>query len=264
MVYLHICSRCHYETSKMSSILDHLKRNNPCACKYSDETREDLIETMLSRTFDCPYCKRNFAAARNLSKHAACCTKKELSELSQQIGSLVDTIQHLKENSSSSSSNNSSSIVNVNINNTFIVINNFGAEDRSYITQDIMQQCIDKMKIIPLIESVYFNPEHPENQTIKLKSEKQKRVILRQDDKWIEGDMTASIDSIMHRENTSLSSFFYDKIWPDKSINFDNKAWTHERLLRINDKNKSFFEQRREIQAKLKNELLQQSSVGRL
>ena len=242
-----ICPRCHYETPKSSTLIDHLKRAKPCPCKFSDETRENIIESFKHKSFACAHCSRVFAGAKCLSRHEKGCTNALL----QTIDVLVDKIYALENNDNIGGSR--VTINNIQNNNIIIVVNNFGTEDRSYITQEIMQQCLDKMKINPLVDSVYFHPDHPENHTIKLKSEKKKRVILAQDGKWVEGDMNASIDSMMHRENSSLSSYFYENIWPDQSITFENKTWAHKKLLRINDKNKEFFEQRREIQAKLKN-----------
>ena len=245
-----VCPRCHFETTKTDTYMDHLKRKKPCPSMFSDETQETIINTFKNKTTDCPYCKQAFSASRQLSKHEKMCKMKDTMDIMHHtIEELVEKVQILEKKVVA--------VSNVNIQNNFnITVNNFGAEDRSYVTQEIMQQCLDLMKISPLVESVYFNPAHPENHTIKLKSEKQKRVFLFQEGTWMEGDMNASIDSMMHRENSSLSSYFYETIWPDQSIDFENKTFTHKRLIRINDKNKDFFEQRREIQAKLKNNLL--------
>ena len=239
-----ICTRCHYVTHKLDTILDHLRKKTPCLCEFSDDDRETIITSLQEQVYPCPHCTRVFIRAKCLARHGMQC----MGALRNSIDQLVVKIDNLEEK------NNANVVINNIQTNTFnITINNFGSEDRSYITKEIMQQCLDKMKISLLVESIYFHPDHPENHTIKLKSEKKKRVSLVRDGKWVEGDMSASIDSIVHRENTSLSNFFYENIWPDQSIDFNNKAWTHKKLITINDKNKEFFEQRREIQAKLKN-----------
>ena len=246
------CPRCHYATSKTSCVLQHLNRIKNCPSHFSDETTEEIKASFDARLFECPHCKRQFTDARHLSRHDTFCIKKEMAVMRQTIEELkqpntvnnnTTTINVINNNN-----NNSNNIININI-----VVNNFGSEDRSYITKEDMLECLDTMKIKKLVDSIYFHPDHPENHTIKLKSEKKKRVIIRNEGNWVEEDMNTSIDSIMHRENSSLSSYFYDNIWPDESINYENKAWTHKKLMMINDKNKEFFEQRRGIQAKLKN-----------
>jgi hypothetical protein len=108
------------------------------------------------------------------------------------------------------------------------------------------------MRISPLVDHVYFNPDHPENHTVKLKSEKRSRVMIHQDGKWVEVDMNASIDSMMLRENINLTKFFFEEVWPDPLIDYDVKARKQTKLIKINDKDRVYFEQRRSIQAMLK------------
>ena len=138
------------------------------------------------------------------------------------------------------------------INNLNIIMNNFGQEDRSYISKEIMHKCLDDFQIIPLIEELYFNHDHPENHTIKLKSEKKGRVLLRQNDAWIEEDMNSSIGTLIVRENTHMSKFFYNEIWANPDVDFDRKAYTQSKIVNINDKKNTYFDQMRSIKAKMK------------
>ena len=256
-----VCPRCHYETHKTSAVKDHLtQRNKPCSCKFSTEDRNAILDAFVNRKFRCRFCKHAYSGQKCLLKHENVCSLKEtLSDMQSTIQQMTEKIHNLEQinldtqsQSRNTTINNNTTTNNININ---ININNFGSESREHITNEIWQQCLEQLRVNALVESVYFNPDHPENHTIKLKSEKKKRVLLHQDGKWVEGDMNSSIDTIMHRENSALSKYFYEQIWPDDTVNFDNKAWTHEKLTRINDKNKSYFDQRRTIQAKLKNDV---------
>ena len=268
------CPRCHYKSSKKSNYKNHLQRKITCPNTFSDEPQSNLLETINLRAGPCSCfcCRREFKNDQYFDLHKKSCSAitskpaaarkgggaqelefEEMKRIMTEQGRRIRDMELIQTNIVNNNIVNNNIVNNNNNININIVVNNFGSEDRSYITKEIMQQCLDKMKISLLVESIYFHPDHPENHTIKLKSEKKKRVSLVRDGKWVEGDMSASIDSIVHRENTSLSNFFYENVWPDQSIDFNNKAWTHKKLITINDKNKEFFEQRREIQAKLKN-----------
>ena len=246
-----VCPRCHYETPKASTFIDHLMKSKPCPCDFSDDAREDIIESFKTRSFACPHCARTFSRSRHLSRHEGSCKSKEIvSALRSTIVELENEVENALDQKSVVIHNNTTYIQNN------IILNNFGSEDRSHVTRDVLLKCLDELGTNSLVDCVYFNPDHPENKTIRLKSEKKKRVLLHQDGKWVEDDMNNSIDRIMNRENSALSTFFYESVWPDETVNFDNKALTHEKLTRINDRNKAYFDQRRSIQAKLKNDIV--------
>ena len=266
------CSRCHYTTTKKSSYSDHLRRKFECPCTYSNEDREQLLlrlESSVDGPCACTRCNRTFSASQYLDKHKkACVGKMDMEEMRQLLAKQAEQLRELlnvrassnssSSSSSSSSSNGASISINNNINNNTninisININNFGSEDRSYITRDVLQSCLENMHVSPLVDLVYFNPDHPENHTVKLKSEKKGRLVVRQEGTWIEVDMNASIDSMIHKENNHLHRYFYEQVWPDPSINYDSKAYVQSKLIKINDADKRYYDERRSIQAKLKN-----------
>ena len=173
---------------------------------------------------------------------------------------VVDNSSHVVDNSSSSSSHivdNSSHIDNsrvVVVDNSRITINNFGSEDRSYVTDDTMKECFHHAHVIPLIMDVYFNPSHPENGTIKLKSEKLSRVIVHVDGRWIECDMNSSIDKMMQLEHDILTRFYWSPgFHGDANIDDDTKMKALENLGKLYKTHIKYFEQRRNIHAILKN-----------
>ena len=148
--------------------------------------------------------------------------------------------------------NDQSQKTQINYNNFNIIINNFGAEDRSHITPDFIRRCLDNMHVTPLIQQVYFDPLHPENHTIKLKSEKKSRVLVHNDGEWIEEDMNARIDNMIQKENNVLCKYFIENVFNDEDISFDKKAFMQGRIVKLNDKDKAFYEQRRSVQVMIK------------
>ena len=78
---------------------------------------------------------------------------------------------------------------NGTINNTTnnIIINNYGKEDTSYITDKYIKQIMEKniSRSIPfLIKNIHFNKDHPENHNIAITNRKSKYGSIRKDDIW--------------------------------------------------------------------------------
>ena len=225
----------------------------------------------------CNSCHRGFVSKKYLEMH----TKSCMSSMNAQIEMLSKQIQEIRENTNkhamtSLEFNDSEdgvhfkgqhqchlkgqqqhttqhNTINNITNNITINLNSFGSEDRSYLKNELIKECYDNLHIIPLIKDVYFNADHPENHTIKLKSEKKKRVLIHEGDcKWNECDMNSSIDAMMQLEHNKITKHFYDVIWPDPSIDFDRKSFVQRQIMKLNDKNIRFFQLRRTVQALLK------------
>lgn len=235
----YICPRCHYMTMRKSNILHHIDRKVPCPDTFSSESLVDFSQKLKasSETRTCQHCRKTFRSQQYLDQHSDSCI---LSKFQSKLDEQTIEIEKLKSRPP------------INQINVQITINNFGSEDRSHISRDLLQHCIDSMKVFPLIDHIYFNSDHPENHTMKLKSEKRERLLICMNSSWIEVDMKATIDSIMLKENNALTAYFYEEIWNDPAVEFENKAFVQSKLVNLNEKNKSFFEQRRQIQAKLK------------
>ena len=176
----------------------------------------------------------------------------------------IDNIISNIDNSNVVNNIDNSNVVNNNVinNNIVITINNFGQEDRSYIKSETMKECLINGCILQLITDVYFNPDHPENHTIQLKSEKMRRVNVFTMTGWVEQDMNTSIDQMMKNEHCVLTNFFWSSEFNgDPEIDDKTKMKALENLNAFyKTMDPKFFEQRRNIQVMLKNDKLKNSS----
>jgi hypothetical protein len=83
--------------------------------------------------------------------------------------------------------NNNNSVSIDNSQHVHIHINDFGKENKDYITTEFAVQCFEKGAhgIISMLDEIYFNKEHAENHNIRLRSLKNMLVDVLDDQKWV-------------------------------------------------------------------------------
>jgi len=83
------------------------------------------------------------------------------------------------------SDNNVINSNNTNITNN-IIINNYGEEDLSYLSDDNLKEYIidQSCGLLKCIKDIHFNPEHPENKNIRILNKKQPYLQVLKDNKW--------------------------------------------------------------------------------
>lgn len=94
-----------------------------------------------------------------------------------------------------------------------IEINPFGYEETHYITNKEMNQMIDDVDSYneathtpsELIKLIHFNPEHPENQNIKIKSEK---VYIYDGKNWNSSEKTDAINLLVQRAYNMIVNYY--------------------------------------------------------
>ncbi len=230
----HKCKRCGYETDRISSLKNHLKRENPCRdCLLCNLSVKDLLKALDKDTTDygyqCNECGKKYKSKSGFYSHKKSCQilklanendilKIELSKAQSQISNNIQTniIQ------------NQTNIQTQNNNTINIVINALGHENTSYITNEFMLDCVIKKVdgLIDFVKKKHFDPEHPENHNIKIDDDvytlleipqlcKSPHIIERMPAKdnnfWIKlKDIYALEDNIMVRVETAFKKFFQE------------------------------------------------------
>ena len=274
------CSRCKYSTSRRSNMRDHYNRKIPCPPLDSEESIEDLLRRFDSDASACKclHCGKPFTSQQRLTIHSKTCIlsmsamieelNKQMLEISltrnqpvqpEKTNETVQNVQTINNNINNNNNTTNNNTVNntiTNNNNVTIVLNAFGSEDHSYISDEIMALCYDTWKVHPMIKELYFNTDHPENHTIKLKSEKRKRVQVHEGNNvWTERDMNSSIDGIMQAKYKDLTKHFYEKVWPNEKIPFETRAYTQAHIVKMRNHKIGLYEERRIVQAMMKSML---------
>ena len=134
-------------------------------------------------------------------------------------------------NTITKNSNNNSNNNNTTTNN--IQINNFGKEDLSfmdstYFTNLIMNQHIEK-GYMQLIQDIYLNKEHPENNTIKVENINNKFAHVYNNGKW-DAILKYDLKEKIHKKNYTILKMHYDKL--KNTMSYPKKEETRTFLAR--------------------------------
>jgi hypothetical protein len=137
----------------------------------STEIQPDSTETKKYPNNDCPYCKKHFKQIQGVSRHVLYRCKK--------VTTLTTTNNQPSSNTNIRLYSGTINQIVTNNNNNF-VLNNFGHENLSHLTvDDKVDICSSYMDMFTnSVEKTYFDPEHPENHTVMIKSEKNKQMFV--------------------------------------------------------------------------------------
>ena len=152
----------------------------------------------------CRYCEKTFSTKQNKNRHEPKCSKNINVELQQKIQMVNDTLLEIKKmtgkniveypqvpqitqtitNNNTTNNNNNGTI------NNNIIINSFGNEDVSHITEKHLIKAFKMCKEFPLemIKITHFNKDKPENHNIYKPNFKDKYVKYFNDNIWKIGD----------------------------------------------------------------------------
>ncbi|MSX83146.1 MAG: hypothetical protein F2740_02245 [Actinobacteria bacterium] len=197
------CKRCGYSTTLLSTLKRHLQRKKQCNPVVEDIETSILYNKCFEKDvkpYKCEYCDKSYTHISSTSYHKKTCVKKIEIELLQKQQLIIDQqkqIESLKAVLPANTINNANTNTNTNTNshntitNNNITINAFGKENIEYLKNNpnykqIMMNCMAEKEhgVMKLLEYIYFNPDHPENQTVKKSIKKDNFIKLYDGKKW--------------------------------------------------------------------------------
>lgn len=143
----------------------------------------------------------------------------ENAKLSQELDNLRKELLSVKDNPHITITGNHNNVT-INNNNVTIILNDFGREDTSYVEEDqpFLEDCLKRLHtsaIESVVEKVYFDEDHPENQTVKMKNMKMNQVMIREDGKWKRVNGHTPAVNMMQKSKKILHSYYNDKVKDD-------------------------------------------------
>jgi len=237
------CQRCGYETPTRCNIVRHLKSKTPCEAINNNIERDVLITQLSDKEYktertECPFCKKTVSKYK-LSRHTAVCKSntsqsmvqvpiETLENLQAQINELRGELKKQKESSQASTSTsvvNTNSHNNTTINNTYnIQLNNFGNENMSCITPELLTYCLTNPKkgMSSLIETIHYNKDYPENHNLRCKSLKNNIFEKCIDAQWTLCDASNTLDELIKKGYRILEAHFAETFLSDPDF-FDDE-----------------------------------------
>jgi len=189
---VNICVHCDKVYKSRQSLCNHNRKfHNSEKVNCGDNVVENVVEKPIKK-YDCSICNKSFKDRSNKHKHEIICKEKESDKLKELIELKNKDIEILKlklELKSKTTNINNGVINNINNNN---IINNFNNDNLDYISEKFMNKMFkhllfeDEYNIpIPkIIENIKFNPNHKENNNVKIKNMRSKIGYKYSNNKW--------------------------------------------------------------------------------
>jgi len=157
--------------------------------------------------FTCSFCNKSFSHSSSLSRHKQNCIHSKLQKENDELRKEIEQLKNDQKNITNNTTNNieTQNIININC---------FGNENMDYITDKIILQCISKVygSIPMIIERINFDPEHPENNNIKIPNKKLPHaLIMTENDKWKLVDRNDTIHSMIDNGYSISDETFQEK-----------------------------------------------------
>lgn len=196
------CERCGFETEYKCSLIKHLERKKSCNSSLSNISREDLIKKLKEKkrndvTYDCRFCSAQFNHYANCQRHQQTCKEKN-----DEIMQLRLEIKELK---------NSINITNNITNNVQVTINNYGNENKDYLSKDFLMSCIKRKNngMLELIKTIHFNKDHAENHNVRI-ANKKLPYIEKYVDRWQYCTKEEVLDELIHEGFQIMDEYHCD------------------------------------------------------
>ena len=217
---LYECKLCNYSSKIKTQYNRHLKtkkheRNlNKSFLNEQNEhkmsTNEHKMSTNEHKKYICSFCPKTFKTNANKRRHELhYCVKACSSQIS-----VKNNLLQLKENRELKNQikvllNKIGNTTNINstINNT-IVLNNYGEEDMSHITDSLKMKLLKiPYGMIPkMIEHVHFSK--PENKNIIITNSRDNKLKIFKNNKWVFQDKSKTLNDLVDNNYFMLDNYF--------------------------------------------------------
>ena len=170
-------------------------------------------------SFYCRYCNKKFSTKANMRRHELhrCKVNKEQNLINElKVENSIMTEEHKEEKTNlykhieALLEKVGNTYNTTNHNTTNIILNNYGNEDISHLSEKIMSHLIKSpYGMIPkAIKYIHFNEHKPENQNICITNKKDKFIKVFKDNKWVYENKKETIEDIVDRNYSILDNHY--------------------------------------------------------
>ena len=224
------CKRCGYYTNNKCDLKKHLYRKTQCKPELSELDvfilhPEFIVKEETEKKFICEYCLKAYTFSSGKSIHKKTCPEKiqqteKIQELEEQKKELEKKLEESEKKSGKGKTiktinNNNNNSNNTTINNNIIKLNVFGKENLDFLVNEptfkkFMIRCLTNTDngYIQLMDKIYFNEAHPENQNIKKTNSKDDFIKCFNGSTWDVMYSDSALEIIMDRISSAFYIFF--------------------------------------------------------
>lgn len=227
------CPRCGYCASTKQHMRQHVNRKNICEAVFDELSHEQLLDYFdtvvmakpTERWYHCDVCSKRYATPQAKYSHKMRCIERQKKQKSAKLTleQMQKTIEDLKAELKAKDviqrhhhhhhQNNS---IYIGQQNNIVVLNNFGNETYSHITDEFLKQCLQQhmQGIKALIEKIHFSPEALENKNVRMKSLKHNQVEVANERTWIVRDANETTDAMIKKGSSLLKDYYSRELAP--------------------------------------------------
>ena len=179
----------------------HKKEHNKFKCKFCNTTFNTKPSMRRHENYYCTHLENKCSAMKRMRYQMEREKHKMRKQFEKEKNKLYKQIEMLIEKTGNTTINNN------------IQLNNFGDEDTTYITDNVM----DKLLLYPgtmisnLLELTHFNKDHPENKNLKITNKKSKYIKVFKGDEWKLDKKDIEIDNLMNIKYEQLDDYYEEK-----------------------------------------------------
>ena len=161
--------------------------------------------------YKCEFCDEVFSSQANKRRHELHRCKNNEATLIKKLNEKEQYIKQMERERKELYKKIDELISKVgNTYNQNIILNNYGSEDTSHITDQFKTQLlkIPYMMIPKMIEAVHFSDDKPENKNIALTNKKENKVKVFKNNKWVYQNKKEVISDLMDNKYYTLDSHY--------------------------------------------------------
>ncbi len=181
-----ICKICDKQYKTIQSLCNHNKRLHNITKTTNVMTKTTFIQPLqefIQPVHFCSKCNKNFKHYNNKWRHEKKCNKIVEPTIINTPTTIINKNKKIINNTTN----------NGTINNNNIIINNYSNDNIEYISDAFIKKMFNHLKnkknhIIPIpkmIENIKFNPNHKENNNVKITNMRSKVAMVYDNNKWL-------------------------------------------------------------------------------
>jgi hypothetical protein len=238
------------ERAKMSQNEPKMSQNEPKRAKNEPVKNPENPEISrklnnfpffnIENSLNCQYCGKSFNTIPNKRRHELHRCKnnvdtykrlydKEIKQSKREKEKLYDYIDKLLDKHAEPTTTiniDKQLTLDNSKNQTNIMLNNYGQEDISHISDNMKMNLIKLPydSVQKMIEHVHFNKTKPENRNIEITNKKERTIKIYKNNKWNYRDRSEIIDDLIHMNYDRLDEY-YENVAKNKLSDMHNKRY---------------------------------------